>query len=88
MSVDPGTIVPNMIAGTAALVIGFLIIRFRAKLNLSVQETQKAMFGKRVAQMSSGRQTPFTMGTVGVGAMLIGLVPLGFAIAGVVQLLA
>ncbi|CAN7156718.1 hypothetical protein LJR042_000134 [Microbacterium maritypicum] len=83
--VHAGTILPNLIFGLMAVVLGMLTIRYRRRLNDAVYKNQKAMFGQRAAQASAGRQTPFTMGVVGAGIILVGLVMLAFAMTGIVQ---
>ncbi|KTR78458.1 hypothetical protein NS234_03085 [Microbacterium oxydans] len=83
--VHAGTILPNLIIGLLALVLGMLTIRYRRRLNDAVYKNQKAMFGQRAARASAGRQTPFMMGVVGAGIVLVGLVMLAFATTGIIQ---
>lgn len=72
---------PNVIFGVVAICAGLLIVRFRTKLNERIYESQRKMFGRRVARVSAGRQTPFMMGIVGILAIVIGIVVVSAAIA-------
>ncbi|WP_374168959.1 hypothetical protein ABRP18_000645 [Microbacterium sp. WHRI 7836] len=83
--IQAGTILPNLIFGLLAVVLGILIICYRRPLNEAVFKTQRSMFGERIAQASAGRQKPFMMGVVGAWTVLIGLLMLTGATIGVVQ---
>ncbi len=83
---EPDTIVPNAVVGAIAIAVGWAVIVHRTRLNALVQRKQRSYFGARAQNMSSGRQTPFQMGLVGCVAIVIGLIAVGRAVVGVVQL--
>jgi hypothetical protein len=82
--IEAGTIIPNVIFGALILIVGVMTIRFREPLNDAVLRNFERTFGRRVAR-SAGHQTPTHMGIVGGGFILLGLVMLGFATAGITQ---
>ncbi|MGN7966515.1 hypothetical protein ACTJKK_10605 [Microbacterium sp. 22179] len=57
-----GTIA-NLVVGSLTVVIGVLIVRYRKALNKRVFDKQTEFFGRRLAQMSAGLQTPTMMGS-------------------------
>lgn len=78
-------IIMNMLIGALVIISGVAIIRFRVSLNKSIQESQRAMFGRRLSRISAGKQTPLMMGVVGVCFAIFGLVMVG---AGIFALIA
>lgn len=65
-------ILPNIIVGTLVVVAGVLIISFRRVLSDAMLKSQQRMLGHRYARASAGRQTPFMMGSVGFGFIVVG----------------
>lgn len=71
---DAVAFLSNLIFGISAICLGLLIVRYKKTLNDLIYLSQKKMFGRKAAQASAGRQTPFMMGVVGVLATIIGCV--------------
>ena len=79
------TVVPNLLVGVLVIVLGIVVIRHRTRLNGFMFSAQKSMLGERYARASAGRQTPWMMGTVGVGIICIGLAMTAAGVAGAIQ---
>lgn len=67
------SILANLIVGPIVFLGGMLIVRYRKPLNALVFRQQEAMFGRRLARMSAGRQQPWALGIVGSAVMLMGI---------------
>ncbi|MBW9119061.1 hypothetical protein JNB63_03050 [Microbacterium trichothecenolyticum] len=83
-SVDPGTILPNVIFGVLALVAGLAMVRHRDALFRGTIRNGKIVSrsaSKIVAQRSSARW----VGVVGTFAVAMGLIMISGAVIGIVQ---
>jgi hypothetical protein len=85
MQVPPETIVPNLIVGIGVIIAGLAVVKKRKMMNDLVQDSQRRMFGERIARVSAGRQTPLMMGVVGVLIVLVGIAMVAGATVGIVQ---
>ncbi|MDW4574076.1 hypothetical protein R8Z57_14950 [Microbacterium sp. M3] len=86
-TIDPGTILPNLIFGGLALAVGIPIVINRKSLFLATVRNLGAMnreSSKAVSKMSS----PFWLGAAGVAFIVIGLVMFAGAVFGMVQIAA
>jgi hypothetical protein len=64
---------PPVIAGSALIVIGLVIIKFRRELLSVIVEGQQMMHGQRVGQFFARHTKPSAMLYPGVGAILMGV---------------
>lgn len=85
MSEVATSILANLIVGPIVFVGGILIVRFRKPLNALVFRQQEAMLGRRMAQMSAGRQQPWVLGVVGSVVMLMGVIMVSGAIVAIIR---
>jgi hypothetical protein len=85
---DTSTIVPNLIVGPAAILMGILVIGYRVKLWDFFVATERVMFGKKAGEGLGKLQTPFWVGFAGVGFVLLGCSAMSFGVVRLVQLLA
>ncbi len=86
-AIPPSTIVPNLVVGLVLIVAGILIAVFRVKVRNWSVRGQSAIIGQKRSEAAAKLQTPFWIGVVGVGAVLMGVVALTGAIVGLVQTL-
>jgi hypothetical protein len=71
-TVDPSTIVPNMIVGVIVIVVGVLIVIYRRPLTIFILRGQKAMLPRGVSRMT--QRAPYPVFAVcAVGAIAIGM---------------
>lgn len=79
-------IIANLAVGSLTVVIGVLIVRHRKALNKLVFHKQTEFFGRRLAQMSAGRQTPTMMGVIGCLFVGLGVFMIVGGVIGIVRL--
>jgi hypothetical protein len=87
-AVDTSTIVPNLIVGPVAILMGILVVKYRVKLRNFFVGTERAIYGKKAVDGLGKLQTPFWVGFAGVGFVLLGCSALSFGVVRLVQLLA
>lgn len=61
------------------------VVKKRKMMNDLIQDSQRRMFGERVARVSAGRQTPLMVGIVGVLIVLVGVAMVVGATVGIIQ---
>jgi len=67
------TVLPNLIVGPIALIVGVVVICFRRQLRDWAIESQAGIFGRRVADTAAKLQSPFWVGFVGAAIVLMGI---------------
>lgn len=86
VSMNPGVIVPGLIFGPIVIILGLYIVRNRVRVNRSVYRAQQTFVGKRAANASAGKQSPWMMGVVGIGFVAFGTMFLSAAVMALTQL--
>lgn len=84
-SLDPGTIIPNLIVGPIVAIGGVFIVVFRRQLRDWVVSSEKVRFGERRGNALGLLQTPFWMGATGVAIVLLGLTTIIYGVVALVQ---
>ena len=76
----PAPALPNLIFGVVALAIGLLVMKYRAPLYDGTVRRQKQWFGKGLGEFTERLASPFWIGAVGAGGVLMGVVMIGYAV--------
>lgn len=83
--INPGIIVPGLIAGPVIIVIGVWIATHARRTNAAIYRSQRMLLGKRVADASAGTQSSRATRVLGAVFVLFGLWVAGGATVALVQ---
>jgi hypothetical protein len=83
---ESSTILPNLIVGGIAVLVGLMVIIFRRRIRDATVRFEKNVVGKQAADELAKLQTPFWVGIAGAGGIAIGLLMLASAALGAMQL--
>lgn len=83
--INPGIIVPGLIAGPLIIVVGAWIATHARRTNEAIYRSQRTLLGKRVADVSAGTQSSRATRVLGAVFVLFGLWVVGGATVALVQ---
>ncbi|WP_431780022.1 hypothetical protein [Microbacterium aurantiacum] len=86
-TIDPGTILPNLIFGVLAIAVGIPIMINRQSLFRATIRNLEAV-NRGSSRAMSKLSSPFWVGAAGVAFIAIGLIMIASAVVGMVQLAA
>ncbi|MBW9119323.1 hypothetical protein JNB63_04390 [Microbacterium trichothecenolyticum] len=86
-TIDPGTILPNLILGVLAVAVGIPIVIYRRGLFRATVRNLEAV-NRRSSKAVSRPSSPFWVGTAGVAFVVLGMIMVAGAVLGAVQLAA
>ncbi|OJV96525.1 MAG: hypothetical protein BGO47_06895 [Microbacterium sp. 67-17] len=78
--VAPVPVLPNLVLGVAAIVIGILVIVFRRALHGVISRGQRELVGRRVSGGLERFQSAFWVGFSGACAIGMGVVMIAFGL--------
>jgi len=73
-NVFENVVLPNLIIGPIAIIVGALVFHFRQKIRDHTVNSEKAALGDRAGDRLGQLQTPFWVGVAGIGGVVVGLV--------------
>ncbi|MBZ4488068.1 hypothetical protein LQ938_11680 [Microbacterium sp. cx-55] len=84
--IDESTIIPNLVVGSIAVVLGILVMVFRRRLHAATAAIEHAIVGRRGAERLLRLQKPYWVGLAGFGSVMIGALMLFYGVVGLSQL--
>jgi hypothetical protein len=83
--IEASTIVPNIVVGCVAILLGLFAFRFRRQIrDLTIWGERRAL-GDTAADKLAKTQTPFWTGFAGIWVVVLGLTMITYGVVGIIQ---